>query len=537
MAVVQPYKVICTGGLDLVSNDFDMLSRPGFARELRNFEVSSQGGYRRINGFTLYGEGSATRPEATNKILGVQPYALGVVVCVDTSVYYSEDGISWLQINKDTGAAGKIEADMAGTAALDRPLQERAQFVMMSAPVGRTSTTYGSLSIATGPNKVARFRIEGTGVSRTFHYEEITTPAAGTYLEVHSRHLCVVDTVNASQTVYYSAFNDDSDFAGSGSGSVTLPDKIVGIKSFRDFLYIFCENSIHRLSNINNPSTISVDQITGNLGCISGYTIQEIGGDLIFLATDGVRTVSGTDRIDDINLGTVSTKIRPIIKTLIDQRNNYIYASTVIKSKDQYRLFYTDADAGYRDQKGIIGTLRPDIQTGQLKYEWSETKGIEVTAMGSSLDATTTEKVYHGDNDGYIYIHDTGDTFNGTVITYNYKTPDFDLGDVGLRKTPYYMELSIQAEGNLTLQMDTKFDFRSRSIMQPNNIEITVPASGSRYGDAIYGTSVYGVGSNLDRVNLIGSGTSVSYKFFNTTEAKPFIINGLYLAFVPHDRR
>ena len=36
---------------------------------------------------------------------------------------------------------------------------------------------------------------------------------------------------------------------------------------------------------------------TENIGCVDGNTIQEIGGDLVFLAPDGLRTVAGTARI------------------------------------------------------------------------------------------------------------------------------------------------------------------------------------------------------------------------------------------------
>ena len=137
---------------------------------------------------------------------------MGVVVCAGSDVYYSEDGITWIQINKDTGASGVVEGSLSGLSTLSRPNQSKAQFAIMTAPVGRTDATYGSLTIATGPNKLARFRIDGIGAGRTFHYEEMPhsghAPAAGQYVEVHETHLCVVDTENEPSTIYYSAFND-----------------------------------------------------------------------------------------------------------------------------------------------------------------------------------------------------------------------------------------------------------------------------------------------------------------------------------------
>ena len=52
MATSQPYTVACAGGLVKASNQIDLLKTPGVATDLRNFEVSIEGGYRRINGFS-----------------------------------------------------------------------------------------------------------------------------------------------------------------------------------------------------------------------------------------------------------------------------------------------------------------------------------------------------------------------------------------------------------------------------------------------------------------------------------------------------
>ena len=78
MARSQPYTVACDGGLVTSSNSIDLLKTPGVASRLQNFEVSIEGGYRRINGYTKYkvGEVTPTQPAgSTATILGVFPYA------------------------------------------------------------------------------------------------------------------------------------------------------------------------------------------------------------------------------------------------------------------------------------------------------------------------------------------------------------------------------------------------------------------------------------------------------------------------------
>ena len=71
----QPYALACEGGLDKASSSFELLRRPGAATRLRNFEVDVAGGYRRINGFSILGGGSATSPNSTNQVLGLHVYA------------------------------------------------------------------------------------------------------------------------------------------------------------------------------------------------------------------------------------------------------------------------------------------------------------------------------------------------------------------------------------------------------------------------------------------------------------------------------
>jgi hypothetical protein len=39
-------------------------------------------------------------------------------------------------------------------------------------------------------------------------------------------------------------------------------------------------------------------------------------------------------------------------------------------------------------------------------YEWSETVGIQAHALASEYDGSGIERTYHGDKDGYIYVHE-----------------------------------------------------------------------------------------------------------------------------------
>ena len=532
MAIAQPYGFACRGGLNKNLSQFEMLSNPGWATELQNFEVQPDGGYRRINGYTLFEDSAATRPGGDSSILGIHPYALGVVVCVGDAIYYGEDGDTWIQVNYDVGHAGVVEGSITSSSELPRASQGQAQFALMHAGVNHVGNPYGSLTIATGSDAVAHFHISGTGAGRLFAYEELTTPAAGQYVELHDKHLCIVDTENAPSTVYWSATNDDRDFAGGGSGSATLMDNIVGIKSFRDNLYIFCENTIHRLENINVSANTQIVQVTNNLGCVSGYSIQELGGDLIFLAPDGFRTIAGTERLGDVELGSVSRAIQTIVENITDNIAQYRINSAVIRDKSQYRFFYNVDGGSSTSAKGILGTLTKN------GMEWSEVKGIEVAALSSDYDTSSLEVYYHGDHSGYIYLHDTGSDFNGLSIDARYEGPNLDFGDVGTLKTLKYVSISVSPEGSVQPTLRVRYDYRDVTIPQPNDYVLDSIPAPAVFDTAVFGTDVFGATNDpMIRQTVEGSGHTANFLIYSNDTNSPYSINGLYINYDPSGRR
>jgi len=536
MARSQPYTVACAGGLVNSANAIDLLRTPGVATDLRNFEVSIKGGYRRINGYQKFGTTNATQPtSSTTDILGVIPYADGLVVCAGTNIYFTQDGITYLQINRSSvHSSGDNYSTFTGRSVLARTGQGQITFALFES----ATSDYGTLVIADGANKPYHFRMEGTGANvntRTFFSGEITV--TGTkhvkYVTVHDKHLIASGVEDNLNTIFYSKTLDPTDFSGTGSGSIVIEDQVQGIKSFRNELIIFCENSIFKLQNINNSSTIAVVPITKNVGCLSGYSIQEIGGDLIFLAPDGLRTVAGTARIGDVELGTISQAIQPTLTELANEINLYTISSIVLREKSQYRLFYTNTSASNSVQRGIIGTLR------QNGFEWSETRGLEVTSIGSGFDNNGIEKIYHGDTNGYVYEHDTGSDFDGSTILARYETPNYDYGDLGTLKTLHYLSISAAAEGIVEPNIQVRFDYGDTTIPQPADLfDLGIINPPSKFGDAIFNTNVFGGGDNpLIRVALQGSGSSNNFTIISEDTKPPYTINGFYVDYIPSGRR
>ena len=528
----QPWGFSCKGGLNVNLNQLEMLSQPGFATRLRNFEVDPDGGYRRVDGFSEFGD---TRPNSDETNLGMAVYADGVVVCSGTGIFFSQDGTSWLQINRaSVSASGDNYSTFTGRSVAARTSQGRCSFALYEG-----TSDYRELVICDGVNEPFLFQMTGTGglTSRTFFAKEITVsgtscPSVG---EKHDKHLVVAGASTAKNTIFYSGTNDIDDFTSTGSGSIVIEDAVVGLASFRSDLIIFCKNSIHKLVNINNSSTVAVVPITTNVGCVSGGSIQEIGGDLLFLSPDGIRTVAGTARIGDVELGSVSRQIQSLISDIAAD-SGFIITSAVLRSKSQYRLFYSKNTESPTVARGIIGTLTSN------GFAWSETLGIQALGFVSDLDKDCIEQVYHGDKDGYIYNHLSGNAFSSAGsardIDAVYQTPDFDFGDVGTRKTLKYARVSFSPEGAVEPSFRVRYDYEDPDIPQPEPFAVTTIALPAIFGTSAFNAVTFGATTDpMERITLEGSGNTCSFRITSEDQKSAYAVNGLYIDYMPSGRR
>jgi|TARA_R110002110_G_scaffold330095_3_gene541437 hypothetical protein len=595
----QGVSVICEGGLDLVGTTHTLFRTPGVATELQNFESSIHGGYRRINGYTKFG---SNQPNGSaDDVEGIFRYAKGVVACQGANIYYSTDGSTWTQVNKNTyqaktgtvtvssGSAtitgsstafssefavgddirvngeeynilsitnntsmavdenfissassqtiyknGATAGQLSSGSAVARTNQSNCQFTVYEG-----ESQYGELFITDGVNEIAQLKITISGSTYTYSFKEIearSAPVNPSLCTIFAERLIVAGQSANPQVLAYSTRLIPEDFTGASAGTIDVGDRIRAIKPFRNKLIIFCKDSIYQLSNLDSTPVLS--GVTKNIGCLDGNTVQEIGGDLIFLSPDGLRTIAGTARIDDIELSSISRKILPVFRdNVLPNLTNLVFSSMVVREKSQYRLFYYNSTKANNFQEGVIGTFKIS-STGAAVYEWSQTVGIPARRLHAGTDENNSEVLYHASDDGYVWQHDTGNNFGGSNIEAVYKTPDLDYGDAGVRKTLYYLKTSIRAEGtNNNLKVLPRFDFEDNTVPQPTEIDLGSLASPSAFGTSVFGTGIFG--QTLfpqQRAILAGSGFTSNFKIRSTDTASPYTVSGFYVDFIPGGR-
>jgi hypothetical protein len=565
------FPFVCEGGLVLNQSTFIM--KPGQALELENFEPDIEGGYRRINGFQKFvGQTVPETVSSTEALLMVTIFNDFVIAARGEKIFSSASNILTTSIASDTTMSGSgtvIVESTAGFSSSGTLFINSEQFTY----TGKTTTTFtgvtrsaNSTSAAahttnavvsetwttrdTGRTNATKYSFEkfnfdgndklivvdGTNDPTVFNTSLSATDVTASSVEgakhvvAFKNHMFYSGMSSTPQEVVFSQpFDEDAFSSGSGAGSIKVDDVIVGLKVFRDNLFIFCENRIFQLGG-SSSSDFAVKPVTRNIGCVNGDTIQEFAGDLIFLGPDGLRTVAGTARIGDVELGSISSNVQSLFRENLSDSASF--TSLVIPDKTQYRIFFSKEGGGERSTIGVICVLK-----GQT-FEFSKLRGMRP----SCTDTTVTEGdviAIHGGFDGVVYRQDQGDTFDGELIKAKYRSPDLTFNDPGIRKNMQRVNINYAPESTIDADLFVRYDYESQDSTRPAAYPLDSLNVAGIYGSAIYGTTSYGGPTQpIVRKSVEGSGFAVALRVEDgATSTAPYSLKGFQLEYQVGARR
>ena len=499
------FPFVCEGGLVLNQSTFIM--KPGQALELLNFEPDIEGGYRRITGFSKYVTAVVPQTSSSSEeVLMVATFGSSVVAARGEKIFTATPGgSSWTE--RDTGRTS------AGTYTF-----QRFNF-----------DGNDKLIVADGANAPTVFNssFSATDVSES-------SVSGAKFVTAFKDHMFYGGKSSTPQEVVFSQpFDEDAFNSGSGAGSIKVDDTVTGLKVFRDNLFIFCENRIFQLTG-SSSSDFAVKPVTRNIGCVNGQTIQEFAGDLIFLGPDGLRTIAGTARIGDVELGTISSNVQSLFDANLS--NSGSFTSIVIPNKTQYRIFFTKSGQGENLTKGVICVLR-----GQ-QFEFAEIKGIRPTSTDTFVSSGDVIAI-HGSGDGFVYRQESGNDFDGTAILGRYRSPDLTMNDPGIRKNMQRVIVNFAPESSIDADLFVRYDYESKDSARPAAYALDSGDIAAIYGTSTYGTSssvvgTYGGASQpLVRQPVEGSGFAVALRVNDGGTTAPYSLKGFQLEYQLGARR
>lgn len=543
---IESYKVVCSGGLNSNENHLDLAENAaGSATRLINYEPSLFGGYRRIEGYDYYDSdyqevGSSSTAEGKilglalyrNEVLG-NPYAIAARKDVSTNTYSfwkHTPLIGWAKIN-----TGFTHATVNGLRSINKI--RHAQFNFGAGSMIIFVDGVNPATVFDGTNWKQILPSNAGGSSTPGGANAFNAPSI---VDVFENHVFIGGDNAHKSTIAHSAPLDPYTWTTAAeSHREDVGFNVVQFKPFRDNLFVFGQNSIKKYAaDTNSGATDSFksEQVTANVGCIARDSVQELGGDLVFLAPDGLRPVAGTSRIGDVELQSISKPIQGRLLDIIQNEDLDTLNSVVVRAKSQVRFFVGGAtDEGI----GILGGLT--FKDGSISWEFSELLGIKPSCTTSEYIGAV-EYVLHGGHDGKVYQQEIGNSFAGSDIVSIYSTPYFDFGDTEIRKVIHKINTFIRAEGPFTMNLTIQYDWSDPNTSTPSDYTQSSTGAPVVYGGRQIkygGTNVtYGGSSKpVMLTDIQGSGYAAQATFVSSGQFNSYSIQGLVFEYAKSGRR
>jgi hypothetical protein len=267
-------------------------------------------------------------------------------------------------------------------------------------------------------------------------------------------------------------------------------DEVVAIADHNNFLIIFGRNQVLIYQGYKEPETMTLaDKVVG-FGCVAKRSVQNIGSDVVFLSTTGVRSVMRLVQEKSAPLGNYSLNV----KKELSQRSSLSDAKSFYSQKDNlYGLCFEDKIYAF-DTTGLLpnGSAKVTTFTGGV--------------VGVSYFVDRQSKLYIGKANGLGWYN--GYTDNGSSYKMTFETGYLDFGNPSQLKFLKYLKATLLTEGSAQVYMKWAYDFSN--IFRKDILDVEGFTT-SYYGVGLYGVAVYGKGvvAQDRRTNTTGSGNIV----------------------------
>ena len=328
-----------------------------------------------------------------------------------------------------------------------------------------------------------------------------TVPSANIALSAFGR-LWVANTSTIKNTVYFSDLLSGHVWSTGTAGSLNVdrvwpngPDEIQGLAAHNGFLIIFGKRQILVYQDATTPSTMSLSDTVGGIGCIARDSIQTTGKDVLFLSNSGVRSFARTIVEKSAPLGDLSKNVR-------NDLMNTVASETLANIKS----VYSEKEAFYlitlpTTKEVYCFDTRGQLQDGSFRVtKWDS---IEPTALLSRRNGD----VLIGKN-GYIGKYGTYQDHT-SLYRFMYYTNHADLGNANVTSVLKRLKVVVIGGTNQYVTMKWGFDFSTNYLAT----SALIPTQGiSEYGIAQYGAnaspvSYYSDGVALQTLSVSASGS------------------------------
>lgn len=277
---------------------------------------------------------------------------------------------------------------------------------------------------------------------------------------IHYERLFATVSGKESKTLWFSDDFDPTNWNISltEAGTIEMADDLGPLNkvlSFKDYVYVFRDFGISKVSAYGNQEDFSVYQIYSPSGKIYENTVTICGDQIIFLAKHGLYSFNG------YNITKIDTNINEYIKGISNENakgcfyGGKYYLACRMDFKDNLKI-------GYENEIDFINNalLELDLST----YEINITRGVDINSLCAYED-NLFSRLYCSFNKGEtqkVGMLNNSGTYFGTPMVKKWTSP---MGSLGyLDKTKHIKEISIISKYDITIEIKTDLQTKSYSV-------------------------------------------------------------------------
>jgi hypothetical protein len=147
-----------------------------------------------------------------------------------------------------------------------------------------------------------------------------------------------------TQTVYFSDLLRGTDFTTGSAGFLNLQevfpngDSIVAIAGHNGFLVIFGRNNIAIYANPIDTSSLVLQEVIYNVGCVARDSVQNTGMDILFLSDGGVRSLARVIQEKSLPMNDISKNVRDDLMGNVFSETDFGKIKSVYYDRDAFYL-------------------------------------------------------------------------------------------------------------------------------------------------------------------------------------------------------
>lgn len=302
-----------------------------------------------------------------------------------------------------------------------------------------------------------------------------------------------------------------------------LGDEITGLASMKgSVMGAFCLGRVHTLTGSSSADWVL--QPYSNSAGAKHDTVQEMGGNALFLDDRGLTSLQATQNFGDFEPSIFSRDAKPMLDVLTPK----VIGARIAKSKFQYRLYAND---GTRLTATILSPeaiVRPqDVAFTRQMYAHIPT----CIAQGDMDDGS--EGLFFGTVDGFVMREDVGSSFDGGEVAAVLRLHFNHLKSPANKKRYRKLELELESPDTVEILFRQQFDYSDGYYQASLTQKVLALGGGGQWDVSNWDQFRWSMPiANKAEANIDGVGRNMGLLIWHeSSQDPPFLLQGLLLQF------